>query len=522
MNNLFDPEFYPTPPEVIARMAAPYADRLGSATILEPSAGNGAILDFIVKKGVRQSFSTSRGHSYEADATANRERVYAIERNPELQMILQHKGYRVIASDFLTFQPEHRFDLILQNPPFGQGAEHLLHAWDILQGGDIACLLNAETVRNPFSASRKRLARIIADYGSVEFIGQPFRTADNPTDVEVALVRLHKEAENDPFRIDLDGFAAENDPDFGSLAQESDQVAVNGQLDAYLRCWELTKASAVEFIKAFARLRFYSQHLLPDKERGAGVLDQVLKKLGEVRYSRDSMAAVYNAFLDNTKASAWNAIFAQIGLGKYMTTGLQKKLDEFRTAQGAMSITKENIFLLFRFIMTNLRVIMDQSIVEVYDLFTRYFSGNTAHNEGWKTNKRFQCNRKVILPNVADAGFEPQKYGYDPFFGVSWSCRHHLDDIDKAMCWLTGTDFESLDGKAGDSRTHREPSGPRHTIANALQTIPVGDQDWHDSAFFKIKAFKKGTIHLFFKEEALWTNFNLSVNQGKNQLGMAE
>ena len=522
MSNLFDPEFFPTPKEVILHMLKPYAERLDTATILEPSAGNGAILDVMTRSGIDYECTFRTGQKFMNTAKAKENRVYAIEKNPELRMILQQKKYRVIASDFLTFQPEHRFDLAVMNPPFKTGDQHLLHAWDILQGGDIVCLLNAETVRNPYTATRKRLAALIAEHGSVEYIGQAFRTADNPTDVEVALVRLHKEEAEDPFDIDAGGFAREKAPDFGSLAQECDQLAVNGQLDAYIRCWDLTKAAAVDFIKSFARLKFFAQNLLPEGERGTNVLEHTMKALSEVRYSNDSMAAVYNDFLDNAKASAWNAIFQQIGLGKYMTTGLQRKLDEFRDAQGALAISKENIMELFRFIMSNIGTIMDQSIVEAYDLMTSFFKGNTSCDEGWKTNKRFYCNRKVIIPDCAEAGYKPEVYGYDPYFSTSWEKECKLDDIDKAMCWLTGTDFDSLVSKRYDCREHRGTSDGKYTIATCIRTIHVGDQSWHESAFFNVRAYKKGTIHLFFKDEALWKRFNISVNEGKNQIGMAE
>lgn len=525
MSNLFDPEFFPTPKEVILRMLKPYAERLDTATILEPSAGNGVILDVLTRSGIDYECTFRTGQKFMNTAKAKENRVYAIEKNPELRMILQQKGYRVIASDFLTFQPEHRFDLAVMNPPFKTGDQHLLHAWDILQGGDIVCLLNAETVRNPYTATRKRLAALIAEHGSVEYIGQAFRTADNPTDVEVALVRLHKEEGEDPFDIDAGGFAREKAPDFGSLAQECDQLAVNGQLDAYIRCWDLTKAAAVDFIKSFARLKFFAQNLLPEGERGTNVLEHTMKTLSEVRYSSDSMAAVYNDFLDNTKASAWNAIFQQIGLGKYMTTGLQRKLDEFRNAQGALAISKENIMELFKFIMANIGTIMDQSVVEVYDMFTRYFKGNTSHEEGWKTNKRFKCNRKVILPNAVECGWKPQTYGYDAYFSLSSRAHYgsgRLDDIDKAMCWLTGRNFDSLVNGCNYGSGYRAPSTENHSLAAAVTTIPVGDQGWHESAFFNIRAYKKGTIHLFFKDEALWKRFNISVNEGKNQIGMAE
>ena len=522
MNGLFDPELYPTPEPVIRRMLLPYAERLGTATILEPSAGNGRILDLMTRDGIEYEHVSESGRTYTLTAKARAERTYAIEKDPELRMILQQKGYRVIASDFLTFQPEHHFDLIIENPPFSKGAEHLLHSWEILRGGDIACLLNAETVRNTCTAARKRLSAIIREHGSVEYLGQAFCDAENPTDVEIALVRLHKDAAEDPFDIDAGRFASEKAPDFGSLARGGDQLAVNGQLDAYIRCWDLTKVAAVDLIKSFARLKFFAQSLLPEDERGTNILTHILKTLSGVRYSSDSMAAVYNDFLDNAKASAWNAIFQQIGLGKYMTTGLQRKLDEFRNAQGAVTISKENIMELFRFIMTNIGTIMDQSIVEAYDLMTSFYEGNTSCNEGWKTNKRFSCNRKIIIPDCVSAGYKPETFGYDDYFSTSRVNGNRLDDIDKAMCWITGTDFDSLVSKHYDFRGHRETSDEKYTIATAIRTIPVGDQGWHESAFFNVRAYKKGTVHLFFKDDGLLARFNVRVNQGKNQIGMAE
>lgn len=525
--NLFDPEFYPTPPEVIEYMLRPYAETLDQATILEPSAGNGAILDFLCNTGVTVTYDF-RGHLLTHEKKAKPERVYCIEKCPDLQMILQQKKYRVLASDFLTFVPEHRFNLIVMNPPFSDGDKHLLHAWDILSGGDIVCLLNAETINNPFSASRKRLVSIIEqNNGSTEYIGKAFHAADNPTDVEVVIVRLHKEAKEDPFNIDTSGFAAEKTPDFAEMAASSDLPEQSSRLDAYIRCWDLTKGAAAELIRAYGRFAFYAKAFIGENSNGKAenIGTQLLKELGEMRYGSQSMADVYNKFIDHAKSNAWGVIFDQIGLGKYMTTGLQKKLDEFRTAQGAVSITKENIFALFRFIMSNISGIMDQSVIEVYDMFTRFFKGNTSYDEGWKTNKRYKCNRKVILPNAVEAGYKPQVYGYDPYYSLSYFARYgngNLGDIDKAMCWLSGRDYNSLYNKIEAGPGVRASSTPDYSLEAAVTTIPVGDQGWHESAFFRIKAFKKGTVHLEFKDEDLWNRFNITVNQGKNMLGEAE
>ena len=116
----------------------------------------------------------------------------------------------------------------------------------------------------------------------------------------------------------------------------------------------------------------------------------------------------------------------------------------------------------------------------------------------------------------------PQKYGYDPYFSVSSYRRNSLEDIDKAMCWLAGKNFDSLDDMGHYGNDFRAESGPIHTINAAITTIRVGDQGWHDSAFFRIKAFKKGTVHLEFKDEALWAKFNQVANKEKNLVGAGE
>jgi phospholipid N-methyltransferase len=100
---MFSSEFYPTPKPVIEKMLEPYASRYGYAlsgkTILEPSAGKGDILDFISDSGVRKN------------------KLYACEINQDLQFILQEKSYKVINTDFLTYQGDYHFDLIIGNPP---------------------------------------------------------------------------------------------------------------------------------------------------------------------------------------------------------------------------------------------------------------------------------------------------------------------------------------------------------------------------------------------------------------------
>ena len=188
---MFDPEFYPTPTNLVFDMISPYLSKISDyhkpMNILEPSAGSGAILD--VLKNVINS---------------NRNiHLFAIEQSLELQAMLRGKKYNLIDTDFLSYTKDMEFDLIVMNPPFSNGDEHFLKAWDIAENTDIVCLLNAETIRNPYSEKRKLVERIIKDNnGSVTYIQDAFKNSDRKTSVEIAMVRVKKVTEKTRFSFD--------------------------------------------------------------------------------------------------------------------------------------------------------------------------------------------------------------------------------------------------------------------------------------------------------------------------------
>jgi hypothetical protein len=58
----------------------------------------------------------------------------------------------------------------------------------------MVCILNAETIKNPFSEKRKLVARIIEDNNAtVEYIENAFIDAERKTKVEIALIHIKKE-----------------------------------------------------------------------------------------------------------------------------------------------------------------------------------------------------------------------------------------------------------------------------------------------------------------------------------------
>lgn len=226
---MYNASFYPTPPEVAEKMLAKVG-KLYERSILEPSAGKGDLADAAVGK---------------LDRYYNRcrEVVHCIEIEPELQAAIRGKGYPLVGTDFLTFWPDEKYDLILMNPPFANGDAHLLHAWEILDHGDIVCLLNEQTLLNPCTSNRKLLATIIEEHGEVEHLGSCFaEDALRKTQVRVSMVHLRKKREEPKFSFDA-GSDEEGAAVFSDGSRFEGEVATRdtvGNLVAqYGRCREL-------------------------------------------------------------------------------------------------------------------------------------------------------------------------------------------------------------------------------------------------------------------------------------------
>lgn len=507
MSNIFNTEFYPTPDSVTRQMVAPYLKKLNKLQILEPSAGSGSILDCITK-----------GIDY---YSARKENVYAIEQDPELTYILQGKGYKILANDFLCYKPIHSFDLIVMNPPFSNGDEHLLHAWEIIHTGDIVCLLNAETINNPYTQRRKLLKQIIEQNGTVEYLGSCFKSASRKTDVEIAMVRLHKQQEDQRWHIDFnDDAKTEANPDFSEAVTSGTELAINDKVGTYLHAWKKAQEAAIEFIKARKKLDFYVTAFMPTED----VSKLVNEQLRTFKGSPNDMQAAYNVFLNTAKSRAWKEIISNLGMNKYMTANLRETFDQFCEAQGAYELNRENIWNLVQFVCLNSQNIMKKAVADVYDTFCRFHKDNTVHTEGWKTNSPFKVNKKVILPGFVSAGYNWERFGCSKYFSTEFGRYKHYEDIDKVMCYLSGLNYDCLDTlkegvKIGYGIEHKPEDYKHLSLQKAITFVKPGDSSLHESEFFYFRCYKKGTLHIIFKSEDLWARFNLTVNEGKKILG---
>lgn len=170
-------EFYPTPKTLIDKMLDGI-DFNTVKTVLEPSAGNGAIVEGLLERS-KQSY---RGEEIDIDV---------VEIEPDFQKILKGKGYKLVYDDFLTFEADKHYDLIIMNPPFSNGDKHLLKALEMQEnGGEVIAIVNAETIRNPFGNRRKELVKLLEEYNAeINYLPSEFTSADRTTNVEVAMIK---------------------------------------------------------------------------------------------------------------------------------------------------------------------------------------------------------------------------------------------------------------------------------------------------------------------------------------------
>ncbi|MEA1004865.1 DNA N-6-adenine-methyltransferase [Bacillus velezensis] len=179
-----NPDFYPTPPQLIRKMTSK-VEWKHINSVLEPSAGKGNLVEAIYTQ-FKNTSNYRRNSKYDIDT---------IEQDENLRHILKGKEYRAIADDFLTFRTYKKYDLIFMNPPFSSGVKHLLKAIELIEGqqrsGQIVCLLNAETLKNPYSNDRKFLIRKLEEINAeVEYIQNGFQGSERSTEVETALIYI--------------------------------------------------------------------------------------------------------------------------------------------------------------------------------------------------------------------------------------------------------------------------------------------------------------------------------------------
>lgn len=127
--------YFSTPPAVVARLVE-LAEIVPGMTVLEPSAGTGAIVTALLPLAslvVAVEIDPGRAARLRGESTYAHQPVYTL-----------HEG------DFLALPPQmHRYDRVVMNPPFAKQADidHVTHALQFLRpGGRLVSVMSAGVV----------------------------------------------------------------------------------------------------------------------------------------------------------------------------------------------------------------------------------------------------------------------------------------------------------------------------------------------------------------------------------------
>jgi hypothetical protein len=478
-----NPDFYPTPTNLINKMLSK-VDFRSIRTVLEPSAGKCDLVEAITKKFKYHQNNHYSNKKYDIDT---------IEIDPILQLIIKDKGYRLVHDNYLNYSTYKKYDAIIANFPFSSGEHHLKKAIDMQEstGGKLVCLVNAETVRNPYTNVRKEIIQKLEKYeAEIEFIENAFSNSDRSTNVTVALVYI------DFPKIQHNSTIIE------SLKQdESHKVKEVHQSKTLINSDFITGIVEQYNYEVKAGLKLISEYnsLKPLMLRSFNDNSNPVLKL-ELEYKDSEDSTLENAYIKQIRSKYWTTLFSNDQFMGLFTSNLKQKYMQQVEELKDYDFSFFNIYTLR--IQLNKEMIqgVEDTILNLFEEFShKHYYDESSKNvhlyNGWKTNKSYKINKKVIIP----------LHGYNDFWGkyepTRYQVKDKLADIEKVFNYLDAGLTEEID--LTDTLKMAE---------HYQETKKI------ELKYFYVTFYKKGTCHIEFKNMDLLQKFNLFGSQKKGWL----
>ncbi len=505
---MFNSDFFPTPQEVVEKMLA-LAD-FTNKVVLEPSAGKGDIIDHLpptVKS------------------------IIACEIEPDLRKILSGKC-QIIGEDFLKVTSDmiSHVDIIIMNPPFSTQVKHLKHVMDIAPKGCKVISLANEGLfeRRDTYMNRREVVKFINSNGHYELIGDVFKGAERSTDVNVALIY---------FTIPGGGYEKEFDGFF--MGQEEEGQYVSG-LMSYNVIRDIVNRY-VESVKLFDRVQdsvsaLNSMSSLFMRESfGGGIVSYK-----GVESTRDTVKKVM-------QKNAWDFIFKKMNMEKYLTRSLKEEINKFVEKQHNVPFTMRNIYVMIDMVVQTHGERMNRSLVDAFDKITERYHENRYSVPGWKTNSNYIVNKRFIMDSIVEyekrwdwnGDAKPKVYHSE-----KWAVGM-VEDLLKGICYIMGRDYNKeislytlFDARFKIVDENGDPiADPIHKgyfvpLTNRSREILEIDQkkfpgstiredetEWGQwvqwGSYFRVKPYKKGSMHFEFLDENVWFRYNQRISEIK-------
>lgn len=495
-------QFYPTPTELVKQLVDNVSNEFCGTdvlNVLEPCAGDGAIVRMIKEEFKHKDLN-----------------IDCVEIEPVLYNSLKGQGFNMVGTDFLKFESRPIYDLIIMNPPFKRGAEFLLKAYKCLNGGGkVVCILNAESVLNRCTKDREMLETLIDKYGGVEFLGEAFAESEHKTGVKIAVVHLEKPIYENEFDL------------FGNVKDFilTDDEKVRAKLESQSETGELMSfdkvENAISIYRNCVKQMFDGIDTIKKVKDGVAYLQDEAKEFNikteyfiEVMLKNDEKDAKDKS-VSIIRKMIWSYVIKFCDMDKYLFTkqraGFYANLDK---GSSALPFTKENVYQFFNNIFNQRDKLFSEGVADLFNEITSYYNGNDRWHEGWKTNKNWKINKKVIYPY----GVKYEDWCMNSFSLGSYRFEQNwIDDLDRIVRHIKPIN------KIGDERDYFIKSClDRHF--DRVGRVRSGEKfnNVVETPYFRLKFYKKGTLHIEFLDRYVLDRLNQLGGQLRMELGYEE
>ncbi|MGV7067173.1 DUF4942 domain-containing protein, partial [Bacillus velezensis] len=289
----------------------------------------------------------------------------------------------------------------------------------------IVCLLNAETLKNPYSNDRKFLIRKLEEINAeVEYIQNAFSNSDRNTEVETALIYISIEKQeyssvlieelkkDESYRINED--------------YKATQLVNADFIKGIVEQFNYEVKAGLKLINEYNSLKPLMLHSFNDDST------PILKLLIDKNTEEND---IENAYIKQIRAKYWNTLFNNDQFMGLFTSNLKQKYLEHVEELKDYDFSLFNIYTLRIQMSKEMTQGVEDTILNLFEEFShKHYYDESSKNvhlyNGWKTNKSYKINKKIIIPlNVyswLDGRYNPTDY----------KVLEKLKDIEKVFNYL--------------------------------------------------------------------------------------
>lgn len=477
-------QFFPTPRWLAQHAWEKFTDQ-NFVRVLDSCAGEGALPD-------------AMPGNWRYD---RRPPVDCIEIDASKHPTLREKGYRVVGLDALAFEGGAIYSHVILNPPFAQGAAHVLKAWSMLWEGEIVAIINAQTLRNPCTAERRRLAALIEQHGDVEFIQDAFRGAEvvREADVEIAVVHLAKPASctEDWIGPVIEAMAVDRSTE-EEFELPRELALPNSFVTNQVHAFRL----AVKAMREWVRMEAVAQHYAA---RIGKTMHDLQNNNSEAAPGASVRARLEKEYLE-LKDRAWASVLRSTEALSKLSSKVQKQAESQFAEIACLDFTEVNIRGFLLGLVESQPEMQVDMACDVFDQIMRYGTDNGCFYRGWKSNDR---HRRAGMRIKTTRIVLPVRVGYSK--RLDWDSVRMLADFDRV--------FAMLDGKQQPDVSLVQLFEPQQGVGDPGSFSKLCHGERLSSSYLDVRFYPGvGTIHVFPRDKTIVDRLNKIVGRKRGWL----